>query len=105
MSAVATALGWTSKEAEKAVQVAKTAMTQTVAALKGRKLEASKPKQSRTLLPVTTKETSNGRLASGDTISETPASLSDQTNCAADALTTGQACTAKVWSLDSRCYL
>ena len=87
VSAVATALGRTSEEAEKAVQVAMTAMTQTVAALKGRKLDASKPKQSSTPLPATTTKQSrpinsnsvNGRLTSGDTPCETPASLPDQT--------------------------
>lgn len=50
----ATPLGRTSEEAEKAVQVAMAAMTQTVAALKERKLEASKPIQSDLLKPALT---------------------------------------------------
>lgn len=74
VSAVATALGRTSEEAEKAVQVAMTAMTQTVAALKGRKLEASKPITSSAPLP----KSSDGRLASKETSHKTPASLSGQ---------------------------
>jgi len=74
VSAVATALGRTSEEAEKAVQVAMTAMTQTVAALKGRKLEASKPITSSAPLP----KSSDDRLASKETSHKTPASLSGQ---------------------------
>lgn len=40
---VATALGWTSEEAEKVVRVAMTTVTQNVTALKERKLDSSKP--------------------------------------------------------------
>ncbi|XP_069984559.1 uncharacterized protein [Penaeus vannamei] len=74
VSAVATALGRTSQEAEKAVQVVMAAMTQTVAALKGRKLEASKPITSSAPLP----KSLDGRLASGEALHETQASLSGQ---------------------------
>lgn len=53
VAAVATALGRSSEEAEKAVRVAMTAMPHTVAALKGRRLEASKPTQHKTPLLAT----------------------------------------------------
>lgn len=76
VTAVATASGRTSEEAEKVVWVAMTAMIQTVTALKGRKLEASK--QLRATLP---------SLRPPQT----------RLNCAAQALTTGPICTAKVY--------
>lgn len=78
VSAVATALGMSGEEAEKAVHFTMTAMTQIVAALKGRKQQASKPMQSETPLQP-------------DQIS--PAKL--DCNCAAEVPTTGRAVQSK----------
>lgn len=79
LSAIVTAevraLGRTSKEAGKAVQVAMAAMTQTVVPLKWSKLEASKPIQSHTSLPATTSKKPSKTLPNQTTTVQTKPSL------------------------------